>query len=209
MKHLRIVLFAIALCFWGTLKAYAENSIIHDGEFEFIRQQYQDQWVAEDKEINAKLAEIRAQNGGNRPNILYVLIDDVSFGQMGNRAMNYVMGIKTPEINKLATEGLSFMRMYTEPSCTPTRTAMLTDRHPVRTGLKEVKVALVGEGLAKDEVTIAEILSEAGYNTAHIGKWHQGDIEESYPHNQGFDFAAFPAHQQVQLALMTKETATA
>ncbi|MFW2366325.1 MAG: sulfatase-like hydrolase/transferase [Desulforhopalus sp.] len=209
MKHIRIVLFVITLCFLGTLRVYAENSIIHDGEFEFIRQQYQDQWAAEDKEINAKLAEIRAKNGGNRPNILYVLIDDVSFGQMGNRAMNYVMGIKTPEINKLATEGLSLMRMYTEPSCTPTRTAMLTGRHPVRTGLKEVKVALVGEGLAKDEVTIAEILSEAGYNTAHIGKWHQGDIEESFPHNQGFDFAAFPAHQQVQLALMTKETAEA
>ncbi len=149
------------------------------------------------------------KNGGKRPNILYVLIDDVSFGQMGNRAMNYVMGIKTPEINKLASEGLSLMRMYTEPSCTPTRTAMLTGRHPVRTGLKEVKVALVGEGLAKDEVTIAEVLSKAGYNTAHIGKWHQGDIEESFPHNQGFDFAVFPAHQQVQLALMTKEAADA
>ena len=209
MKRIRIVLFVIALCFLSTLRVHADNSIIHDGEFEFVRQQYQSQWALEDKEVDAKLAEIRAQNGGNRPNILYVLIDDVSFGQMGNRAMNYVMGIKTPEINKLATEGLSLMRMYTEPSCTPTRTAMLTGRHPVRTGLKEVKVALVGEGLAKDEVTIAEILSEAGYNTAHIGKWHQGDIEESYPHNQGFDFAAFPAHQQVQLSLMTKETADA
>ena len=209
MKRIRIVLFVITLCFLSTLRVHADNSIIHDGEFEFVRQQYQSQWALEDKEVDAKLAEIRAQNGGNRPNILYVLIDDVSFGQMGNRAMNYVMGIKTPEINKLATEGLSLMRMYTEPSCTPTRTAMLTGRHPVRTGLKEVKVALVGEGLAKDEVTIAEILSEAGYNTAHIGKWHQGDIEESYPHNQGFDFAAFPAHQQVQLSLMTKETADA
>ena len=209
MKRIRIVLFVVALCFLGTLRVHADNNIIHDGEFEFVRQQYQDQWALEDKEVDAKLAEIRARSGGNRPNILYVLIDDVSFGQMGNRAMNYVMGIKTPEINNLAAEGLSLMRMYTEPSCTPTRTAMLTGRHPVRTGLKEVKVALVGEGLAKDEVTIAEILSEAGYNTAHIGKWHQGDIEESYPHNQGFDFAAFPAHQQVQLSLMTKETADA
>lgn len=185
----------------------AEDAIIHDGEYLFLEAQYGDKWAAEDKEIDNKLDEIRKKNDGKRPNILYVLIDDVSFGQMGNRAMNYVTGIKTPEINKLAEDGISFMRMYTEPSCTPTRAAMLTGRHPVRVGIKEVKVALVGEGLPEKEVTIAEVLSEAGYNTAHIGKWHQGDIEESYPHNQGFDYAAFPLHQQVQLSLMTKEGA--
>jgi len=185
------------------------KDIIHDGEYYFVKAQYGDSWDQEDKEIDAKLAEIREKNGGRRPNILYVLIDDVSFGQMGNRALNYVTGISTPEINKLAEEGVSLMRMYSEPSCTPTRAASLTGRHAVRTGLKEVKVALVGEGLPKEEVTIAEVLSEAGYNTSHIGKWHQGDIEEAFPHNQGFDFAAFPAHQQVQLSLMTKEAADA
>jgi arylsulfatase len=72
-----------------------------------------------------------------------------------------------------------------------------------------VKVALVGEGLGADEVTIAEVLSKAGYNTSHVGKWHLGDIEESYPHNQGFDVAFFPVHQQVQLSLMTREAAQA
>lgn len=189
--------------------AQAAKEIIHDGEYYFLKAQHGQQWAKEDKEIDAKLAKIRENNGGNPPNILYILIDDVSFGQMGNRKMNYVMGIKTPRLNQFAEEGISFNRMYTEPSCTPTRTAMLTGRLPVRTGLREVKVALVGEGLAKEEVTIAEVLSQAGYNTAHIGKWHQGDIEEAYPHNQGFDYAAFPAHQQVQLSLMTKEAAHA
>jgi arylsulfatase A-like enzyme len=185
----------------------AAGQIIHDGEYNFLEATHGEKWAKQDKEIDAKLAEIRENNGGKRPNILYILIDDVSFGQMGNRAMNYVTGIKTPRINELAGQGMSLMRMYTEPSCTPTRAAMLTGRHPVRSGLKEVKVALVGEGLPKEEVTIAEILSEAGYNTSHVGKWHQGDIEESYPHNQGFDYAAFPVHQQVQLSLMTKEGA--
>jgi len=182
-----------------------DNPIIHDGEFEYLRAQFGETWDAQDIEVEARLAEIRDANGGQPPNFLYILIDDVSFGQMGDRKMNYVMGIDTPNINQLATEGMSLMRMYTEPSCTPTRTAMLTGRHPVRAGVEEVKVALVGEGLPASEVTLPEMLKEVGYNTAHVGKWHQGDIEQSYPHNQGFDWAAFPLHQQVQLSLMTPE----
>lgn len=209
MKRIRKTILGL-FCVLGMINGVlAQNDIIHDGEYNFLKAQYAEAWAKEDKEIDAKLAELRKKNGGKPPNILYILIDDVSFGQMGNPAMNYVMGIRTPNINKLATESLSLMRMYTEPSCTPTRAAMLTGRHPVRIGIKEVKVALVGEGLNAEEVTIAEVLSEAGYNTAHIGKWHQGDIEQSYPHNQGFDFAAFPLHQQVQLSLMTKEAAEA
>ena len=187
--------------------AKESGKIIHDGEYYFLAAQHGEKWAKEDVEIDKKLAEIRKKNGGKRPNIVYILIDDVSFGQMGNRKMNYVMGIRTPRINKFAEEGLSFMRMYTEPTCTPTRTAFMTGRHPVRTGLKEVKVALVGEGLGANEVTIAEVLSEAGYQTSHVGKWHLGDIEEAYPHNQGFDYAAFPLHQQVQLSLMTDDAA--
>ena len=208
MHKVTVLLFVNAIIIAGCGTVQAEKSkIVHDGEYYFLEAQHQKEWVAEDKEIDAKLAELRKNNGGKRPNILYILIDDVSFGQMGNRTMNYVMGIETPQINKFAEESLTFMRMYTEPSCTPTRAAFLTGRHPVRTGLKEVKVALVGEGLGADEVTIAEVLSEAGYRTSHVGKWHQGDIEQAYPHNQGFDYAAFPLHQQVQLSLMTDEAA--
>jgi arylsulfatase A-like enzyme len=187
------------------LQAFASD-IVHDGEFNFLEAQHEDAWDQQDKRVDARLAEIQKQQGGKRPNILYILVDDVGFGDFGIPELNYVRGTETPRINKLADEGMSFMRMYTEPSCTPTRTAFMTGRHPVRTGLKEVKVALVGEGLPESEVTIAEVLSEAGYNTAHIGKWHMGDIEESYPHNQGFDFAAYPIHQQVQLAWMTQDT---
>ena len=197
----RIVISTLIL----SVSLLAEDPIIHDGEYNFVAAQHTKQWAKQDKIVDAKLAEISKKNGGKRPNILYILVDDVGFGDFGIPELNYVRGTKTPNINQLADEGLSLMRMYTEPSCTPTRTAMMTGRLPVRTGLKEVKVALVGEGLRKEEVTIAEVLSKAGYNTAHIGKWHLGDIEESYPHNQGFDFASFPVHQQVQLAWMTKE----
>jgi len=193
----------------GLQSGAAADQIVHDGEYTFLKAQYGEQWAKEDTEIDRKLADIRSKNGGKRPNILYILIDDVSFGQMGNRAMNYVTGIDTQNINAFAEQGVSLMRMYTEPSCTPTRAAMMTGRHPVRVGHAEVKVALVGEGLPASEVTIAEILSKAGYSTAHIGKWHQGDIEAAFPHNQGFDYAAFPVHQQVQLALMSKDAADA
>jgi arylsulfatase len=189
-----------------TLPAFSAE-IVHDEEFNFVKAQHQEEWAQQDKRVNAKLAEIRKAQSGRRPNILYILIDDVGFGDFGIPELNYVRGTQTPRINKLADEGLSFMRMYAEPSCTPTRAAMLTGRYAVRSGIKEVKVALVGEGLPESEVTIAEVLSQAGYNTVHIGKWHQGDIEQAYPHNQGFDFAAFPLHQQVQLSLMTKEAA--
>lgn len=198
------------LAMFGTV-AHADTAgdIIHDGEYYFLEAQHGEEWAGQDVALEERLAEIREANGGKPPNILYILIDDVSFGLMGNRAMNYVTGIETPNINDFAEQGMSLMRMYTEPSCTPTRTAVLTGRHPVRAGQEEVKVALVGEGLHADEVTIAEVLSQAGYNTAHVGKWHQGDIEQSFPHNQGFDWAAFPAHQQVQLSLMTREAAQA
>lgn len=190
-------------------QTFAAKPLVHDGEYYFLQAQYKDVWEKEDREIDSKLADLRKANGDKPPNIVFVLIDDVSFGQMGKPALNDVMGVKTPRINDFARQGMSLNRMYTEPSCTPTRAATLTGRHPVRTGIKEVKVALVGEGLGANEVTIAEVLSKAGYSTAHIGKWHQGDIEEAYPHNQGFDFAAFPLHQQVQLALMSPESARA
>ncbi len=201
----RALTWAAPVILMGAVAIAQDAPIIHDGEYNYLRAQFGEQWDAQDIRIDARLAEIRDANGGKPPNFLYVLVDDVSFGQMGNRAMNYVTGIETPNINELATEGMSLMRMYTEPSCTPTRAAFLTGRQPYRAGISEVKVALVGEGLSSEEVTIAEILKEEGYNTSHVGKWHQGDIEQSYPHNQGFDWAAFPLHQQVQLSLMTRE----
>ena len=206
MKPFRSLLLALAVLAVNPALAIAQDQpIVRDGEYLFLEAQMEEVWAEQDARIGARLAELREANGGNPPNILYILIDDVSFGQMGSRTLNYVTGIDTQNINDFAQESMSLMRMYTEPSCTPTRTAMLTGRHPVRAGVNEVKVARVGEGLAGEEVTIAEVLKEVGYNTAHVGKWHQGDIEQAYPHNQGFDWAAFPLHQQVQLSLMTRE----
>jgi arylsulfatase len=97
--------------------------------------------------------------------------------------------------------------MYSEPTCTPTRTALLTGRLPVRSHMLEPKIVPPeGTGLHKDEVTLAEVLKMAGYNTAHIGKWHQGDIAQAAPHNQGFDTASYPLHNQATFNFMTIES---
>ncbi len=98
------------------------------------------------------------------------------------------------------------MRMYTEPSCTPTRVAFMTGRQPWRLGMAHTSVAMDGFGMAAEEITLAEVLKAEGYNTAHVGKWHIGDIAESFPHNQGFDYAAFPVHQQGQLTVFSRQS---
>jgi len=121
---------------------------------------------------------------------------DKSFGEVGIEAFNKIRGFDTPRLNKMGQEGITFTRMYTEPSCTPTRAAALTGRLAVRSGMYTVAFPPEGAGLPGEEVTIAEVLSQAGYNTAFYAKAHQGDIEESYMHNQGFDEAQFSLYNQ-------------
>jgi arylsulfatase len=186
--------------------SHAANSIQHDAEHYVLFEQHGEKWTEQDKQIDAKLAEIRKKNDGQPPNIVYILVDDVGFGEFGNPILNRARGYETPNINKLSEEGLAFGRMYTEPSCTPTRAAFLTGRIPTRSHMLEAKIVPPeGSGLSAQEVTIAEVLSGAGYNTSHVGKWHQGDIEEAYPHNQGFDIASFPMHNQATFGLMTAD----
>lgn len=165
-----------------------EVAVRHDEEHYVLLAQNERKWASEDKAVTEKLAEIRRKNGGMPPNIIYILLDDVGFGELGSPRMNYYNGYKTPSISKIAEEGVSFMRMYSESVCTPTRVAFTTGRYPVRTGIGATKVSLTGGGLSGVEVTIAELLSEAGYNTVHIGKWHLGDIEQAWP--AGFDATA-------------------
>jgi arylsulfatase len=187
--------------------SFAENKINHDSEYYVLQAQHGKQWAADDKAVDAKLADFKKSNKGKAPNIVYILIDDIGYGDMGMPELNALRGYETPNINKLANQSTRLSRMYTEPSCTPTRVAFMTGRQPYRNGMADTAVDIAGFGLAAKEVTIAEVLSEAGYNTVHIGKWHMGDIEEAWPHNQGFDFAAFPVHQQGQLTIFHDDAA--
>lgn len=187
-------------------RTQATGPIIHDAEYAILAAQNGPRWAADDKTIEAKLSALRKKNGGKPPNIVYILLDDLGFGEIGMPDMSVVRGYKTPHIDALARQGMSLQRMYTEPSCTPTRVAMMTGRYAVRTGMNEAKATISGEGLSGDEVTLAEVLRDAGYYTSHVGKWHLGDIAEAYASNQGFMHAEFPIHQQGQLAIMHKDT---
>jgi arylsulfatase A-like enzyme len=188
----------------GSLQA---EQLVHDSEYYILKAQNGEKWAADDKVVDKKLADFRKKNGGKPPNILYILIDDIGFGDLGIPELNAIRGYETPSFNKLSDESMRFARMYTEPSCTPTRVAFMTGRQPYRYGMGDTAVDISGFGLPGKEVTLAEMLSDAGYNTVHIGKWHMGDIMEAWPNHQGFDFAAFPIHQQGQLTIYHDDAA--
>ena len=111
-------------------------------------------------------------------------------GEIGIPFIQKQRGWETPNINRLA-------RMYAEPACTPSRAAVLTGREPVRNGMYKVGFPYEYGGLAASEVTIADVLSKAGYATAFYGKWHLGDIEASYATNHGFDEALWLQYNQL------------
>ncbi|MGI9372741.1 MAG: sulfatase-like hydrolase/transferase [Hyphomicrobiales bacterium] len=207
LKTTLLIVKSIALLLVLVATAHAQPEIVRDAEYYILEAQHGDNWAAQDKEIDAKLAEFREKNGGKPPNIFYILIDDIGFGDLGSETLNAIRGYRTPSINKIAREGMRLARMYTEPSCTPTRVAFMTGRQPFRNGMGNTSVDISGFGLAGKEVTLAEVLSEAGYNTSHIGKWHMGDIKEAWPTEQGFDFAAYPIHQQGQLTIFHDDAA--
>jgi len=181
--------------------------LIHDADHYILKAQHGEQWAKDDAAVQAKLDEFKKKNGGKSPNILYILIDDMGYGDMGIPELNGLRGYETPAVNKFSDQAMRLNRMYTEPSCTPTRCAFMTGRQPHRYNMGDTAVDIAGFGLPAKEETLAEVLSAAGYNTTHIGKWHLGDIKEAWPHNQGFDFAAFPIHQQGQLTVFNDDAA--
>jgi arylsulfatase A-like enzyme len=119
-----------------------------------------------------------------KPNIVFILVDNIGWGNFGV----YGGTIPTPRIDELASEGIRFNNYNVEVQCTPTRSAILTGRHPVRSGTFTVPWPGQGlAGMAPWEYTTAELLSDAGYATALYGKWHLGDHQGRLPNDQGFD----------------------
>ncbi len=181
----------------GASAVFAQNGtdIIHDAEYYILEAQNGTVWQVEDDQLDTKLAELR-EKYGTPPNLIHLMWDDQPFGAVGIPALQQIRGYETPNLNQMAAEGMLFTRMYTEPACTPTRAAAWTGQYAVRSGMYTVGFPVEYEGIAAENVTIAEVLSEAGYSTGFFGKTHLGDIEESYPHNQGYDEAFTALYNQ-------------
>ena len=121
-----------------------------------------------------------------QPNVLVILFDDVGWGDFGCYGGGVAVGAPTPNIDRLARRGMLLTSCYSEPSCTPSRASLMTGRLPMRHGL--LRPPMYGQpGGLDGEVTLAQLLSDAGYVTQAVGKWHMGENIESQPQNVGFD----------------------
>ena len=145
--------------------------------------------------INAKLKTLALSVGlvasgiasaATKPNMLIIWGDDI--GQMNISAYNNgIMGYKTPNIDRIANEGILFTDSYGDQSCTAGRAGFITGQHPMRTGLTKVGLPGAKEGLSEKDPTIARMLKDHGYMTGQFGKNHLGDLDKHLPTNHGFD----------------------
>ena len=121
------------------------------------------------------------------PNVLLILADNLGWGELGCYGGGALRGAPTPRIDALATESLRFLNFNVESDCVPTRSALMTGRHPIRTGALQSVPAGLPQGLHPWELTLGQLFSAQGYATACFGKWHLGDRPGRFPHERGFD----------------------
>lgn len=122
-----------------------------------------------------------------KPNIVFILMDNLGYGEVGVYGGGVTRGAPTPRIDHLAREGLRLTNFNVEAQCTPSRSALLTGRFSIRSGTHTIPMGNGLDGLTQWEVTLAETLSAAGYATGHFGKWHLGSSQGRLPNDQGFD----------------------
>jgi len=128
-----------------------------------------------------------AQSQASKPNVLFILADNLGYGEVGAYGGGITRGAPTPRIDSLAREGMRFLNFNMETQCTPSRSSLMTGRWAIRSGTHSVPFGGVADGLTRWEVTIGEALSDAGYRTGYFGKWHLGSHDGRLPNDQGFD----------------------
>ncbi len=132
-------------------------------------------------------AEVRASDAApsTKPNILYILADDMGYGDPGFMGSK---DLRTPNLDKIAQGGTILSSYYVQPVCSPTRSTIMTGRYVMRTGVYSIVPPHAAWGLPLAERTLAQSLREAGYETAITGKWHLGEFQPEYlPTHRGFD----------------------
>jgi len=122
-----------------------------------------------------------------RPNVVLMLADNLGYGDVGVYGAGEVRGMPTPNIDRLAGEGLRFTQFLVEPGCTPSRAGLMTGRYSIRVGLSKIILRGTANTLQAEELTLGEVFKSKGYDTAYMGKWHLGSEKQSQPQNQGFD----------------------
>ena len=150
LKKLFYYLFVVGLLFTTIT---AQDKIVHDAEYYILKAQHGDKWAEEDVEIQKRLDALEKKHG-RKPNIIHIMWDDTAVGEIGVAQNQANRGFKTPNMNKFAAEGQYYSRMYTEPSCTPTRAAFQTGRHAVRSGMYTVSFPYEYGGMSEKETTL-------------------------------------------------------
>ena len=138
----------------------------------------------------SSIATGQSRDAAPPPNVIVILMDDMGYGDIG------VFGSKanqTPQIDRLASQGVKATNFYAQPVCTASRASLLTGSYPVRVGMGGALMPGSPTGLSLTEATLPRVLKQRGYATALFGKWHLGDRPAFMPPRQGFDDRIRPA----------------
>ena len=136
--------------------------------------------------VSGTVAQAASENDG-KPNVVLVVMDNFGYGEIGVYGGGALRGAPTPRIDSIAAEGFQLTNFNVEAECTPSRTSLMTGRYGIRARQRpDGPPRGIWWGITRWEITLAEMLTDAGYATGMFGKWHLGDTEGRYPTDQGF-----------------------
>jgi arylsulfatase len=135
---------------------------------------------------SAITAQQPAAGSAKKPNVLVIWGDDIGTWNISHNSRG-MMGYTTPNIDRIADEGISFTDYYAQQSCTAGRAAFLSGSVPVRSGMTKVGLPGAAQGWQKTDITVGGVMKSLGYHTGQFGKNHQGDRDEHLPTMHGFD----------------------